>query len=168
MTKFLVSLPMMVVLAIYSFAATAFADDGFTVLYERAPWVVFHFSGKINGQQTSYCSAKAGTAKTFFEFSATKAGACIGGESDGWSFRNRRGNISLMVGNSGFKVDPGSYYNNVAQFCDKYERILSLFDLIKPGNTMDIYNYRDKKIGSFPVSGMTAARNQLVKCVNRL
>ena len=148
----------------------ALADDGFTVLHRQGSWTVFKFIGEKAGDPPSYCSAKSGDASAFFELVGMEGISCMSAEATQWKFRKRKAAAGFMIGISGIFVGSGQYFSNGLQICGPNEEIDLLLDLFweADGRTIDAYDHRKRKIGSFPGSGRETARRKWRACRDKL
>jgi len=159
---------LVLVLIVFSFPARA--DDDFTVLYQRGSWTVFKFDGNKPGDPPSYCSAKSGNTNAFFELIGLKQVSCLNAEASKWSLRKRKAEGGFFVGGSGFYLDPVQYFSNGLQYCGSSEMVDIFIDSLANagGQSIDIYDHKKRKIGSFPASGMKTVVRKWNTCKKSL
>lgn len=154
--------------------ATLQAEGKFTTIFNRGTWTVFQFAGDAQGGMPSYCGARSGTKTEFFELIGTETTFCISGEASHWRFRKRKAEVGFFVGSSGFFLNPGTYFSNGFQYCDKREVVELMVDSLTlaqselGGKTIDFYDHRRRKVGGFPAPGMKQAVRKWKSCIDSL
>ncbi|MCT8330368.1 hypothetical protein [Albidovulum sediminis] len=151
-------------------AGAAAADDKFTIVYEKAPWTVFKFVGTDQGDPPDYCSARSARSTGFLELIGQEATSCVSAEDQQWTFSKRTDEVGFFIGSSGFYVSNGNYFSNGLQICAETAAIDSLIDAIwsAKGDRIDAYDFKHRKIGSFPGSGRSPALKAWRACRDAL
>lgn len=145
-------------------AGPAFAENAPTILYAKAPWVVF----RIMDPRGPRCDAQIKTDSGLFEVIAIPGFATITVEGNDWKFDEHEGSLTLKVGISAIILKGALYRENFVAIGSNAKAVYLLIQMINRPGELEVRGDENKLLGTFPFEGMPKALEVWKACADGL
>ena len=152
------------IIAVAVIAAPAFGQSPPTILYAKAPWVVF----RIMDPQGSRCDAQIKTERGLFQVVAIPGFATITVEDRDWKFAQHEGSLTLKVGISAIILKGALYRQDYVAIGSNAKAIYLLIQMINRPGELEIRGDENRPLATFPFDGMPKALEVWKACADGL